>query len=69
MEKPETSTQEKSLEEQNEAILKAMDRLQKEVWYNRVAMSVFLVVALFYINFKASHLGDILGTFIQMFMQ
>ena len=49
-------------------ILKKLDKLQREVWYNRITMAIFLVVALFYINLKVDNLGSVLGTLIEMFM-
>ena len=49
-------------------ILAKLDRIQKEIWYSRLAMAVFLVISLFYINMKTNNIASALATFIEMFM-
>ena len=52
----------------DEEILKEIKRLQKEVWYNRLAMAIFLIVSMLYIKLQTGRIGDTLGVFIEMFM-
>ena len=49
-------------------ILAKLDKIQKEIWYSRLAMAVFLVISLFYINMKTNNIANALATFIEMFM-
>ena len=47
---------------------KEQKRLIREVWYNRVALAMFLVLSLFYIHLQTSRLGDVIGTLIEIFL-
>ena len=42
--------------------------LTREVWYNRVALAMFLALSLFYIHLQTSRLGDVIGTLIEIFL-
>lgn len=47
---------------------KEQKRLTREVWYNRVALAMFLALSLFYIHLQTSRLGDVIGTLIEIFL-
>ena len=47
---------------------KEQKRLTHEVWYNRVALAMFLALSLFYIHLQTSRLGDVIGTLIEIFL-
>lgn len=47
---------------------KEQKRLIREVWYNRVALAMFLALSLFYIHLQTSRLGDVIGTLIEIFL-
>ena len=47
---------------------KEQTRLTREVWYNRVALAMFLALSLFYIHLQTSRLGDVIGTLIEIFL-
>ena len=47
---------------------KEIKRLTREVWYNRVALAMFLALSLFYIHLQTSRLGDVIGTLIEIFL-
>lgn len=47
---------------------KEVNRLTREVWYNRVALAMFLALSLFYIHLQTSRLGDVIGTLIEIFL-
>lgn len=53
----------------NMELLYEIKALKREIWYNRIVLAIFFGIGLFYIHLQTSRLGDILGTFIQMFMQ
>ena len=60
--------EEKNTSEQNNQLMQKIDKLQHEVFYNRVAMAVFFIISLLYINLKTGNIANALGTFIEMFM-
>ena len=68
MSEKDQTVSENNNEEMNKEILKKLDRLQHEIWYTRIAMAVFFVIAMFYFNMKTSELGNALGTFMEMFL-
>ena len=47
---------------------KEVNRLTREVWYNRVALAMFLALSLFYVHLQTSRLGDVIGTLIEIFL-
>ena len=47
---------------------KEQKRLTREVWYNRVALAMFLALSLFYIHLQTSPHGDVNGTLIEIFL-
>ena len=56
------------LEKMVAELLEGQKKLKKEINVNRVMFGICLVVSLLYIHFQAVHLGDIIGTLIEMFM-
>lgn len=57
-----------SIKKQNEDMLNSINRLQKEVFYNRLVFALFFLAAMYYIDLKTTRLGDVIGTLIEMFM-
>lgn len=51
-----------------ETLVSKIDKLQTEVWYNRIVMAIFLVIAIVFIDIKTDNIADVLSTFIEMFM-
>ena len=58
----------KSLSDQNKELVKAVEKLEKEVFYNRLVFTLFFLAAMFYIDLKVGRLGDVIGVLIEMFM-
>lgn len=54
--------------EKMDEILKEMKALKTEVFINRVIFAVALIIAMVYAHFQASHLKEILGTLLEMFL-
>ena len=68
MSEKDQTVSENNNEEMDKEILKKLDRLQHEIWYTRIVMAVFFVIAMFYFNMKTSEIGSALGTFMEMFL-
>ena len=58
----------KTLSDQNKELVKAVEKLEKEVFYNRLVFTLFFLAAMFYIDLKVGRLGDVIGVLIEMFM-
>lgn len=58
----------KTLADQNKELVKAVSRLEKEMFYNRLVFTLFFLAAMFYINLKVERLGDVIGVLIEIFM-
>ncbi len=54
--------------EKMDEILKEMKALKTEVFINRVIFAIALIIAMIYAHFQASHLKEILGTLLEMFL-
>lgn len=57
-----------SLSDRNKELVKAVEKLEKEVFYNRLVFTLFFLAAMFYIDLKVGRLGDVIGVLIEMFM-
>ena len=60
---PESNNQEKL-----DLLIEEVRHLRREIFYNRLAMAVFFIIALFYLHMEAKNVSDALGMFIEMFM-
>ena len=58
----------KTLSDQNKELVKSVEKLEKEVFYNRLVFTLFFLAAMFYIDLKVGRLGDVIGVLIEMFM-
>lgn len=47
---------------------KEMKALRNELFYNRIAMTIFFLIALFYIHQETSRVSDVLATFMEMLL-
>lgn len=48
--------------------LAELKKIRKEIYYNRIVMAIFFVIALFYIHQEAGRISDVLATFMEMLM-
>ena len=58
----------KTLSDQNKELVKSVEKLEKEVFYNRLVFTLFFLAVMFYIDLKVGRLGDVIGVLIEMFM-
>ena len=45
-----------------------IQRIQKEIWYTRIALAMFLVITLIFVKLCISDVNDTMGMFLQFMM-
>lgn len=56
------------MKKQLDAILDNQRKITKEIHYNRIVFGLVMLISLLYIWLQTKHLGDILGTLIEIFL-
>lgn len=51
-----------------EMIMKSIEKIQREIWYTRIALAIFLVINLVYIKLCISNINDTMSMFLQFLM-
>ena len=60
--------EEKKLLENDDELMKKLDKIQNELMWNRVAMAIFFTITMFYIHQETSNICGLISTFIEIFM-
>lgn len=51
-----------------EMIMKSIEKVQREIWYTRIALAIFLIINLVYIKLCISNINDTMSMFLQFLM-
>ena len=51
-----------------EMIMKSIKKIQREIWYTRIALAIFLIINLVYIKLYISDINDTMSMFLQFLM-
>lgn len=51
-----------------EMIMKSIEKIQREIWYTRIALAIFLIINLVYIKLCISNINDTMSMFLQFLM-
>lgn len=64
----ETDSAEKPVSITPEMIMKSIEKVQREIWYTRIALAIFLIINLVYIKLCISNINDTMSMFLQFLM-
>lgn len=59
---------EKPLSITPEMLMKSIEKVQREIWYTRIALAIFLIINLVYIKLCISDINDTMSMFLQFLM-
>ena len=51
-----------------EMLMKNIEKVQREIWYTRIALAIFLIINLVYIKLCISDINDTMSMFLQFLM-
>ena len=51
-----------------EMLMKSIEKVQREIWYTRIALAIFLIINLVYIKLCISDINDTMSMFLQFLM-